>query len=340
MASTGPRPRGPTATPDGDLVPLKPLFSTYQQGENRVTASILAVLARLGLHLTERILGGMLGDANVSLVSFTPLPATSGPGNPDGEILARARFLFEVKIASGALDSAQAAALKIAYTDKLGDDHDGRLIILTPDVGCPKPLVGLGDERVVWVNFVTLAVVLREVVADDRDPASEHEAYLIRELLALFDAEGLLDNRDTVVMAARTAYGFYLSHAAYVCQPNRSIRPVRRMGFYTSRQIKPEVPQILGSRKAVLFDADNAATLTQATDEIDRSVGLIVAKCLADGTRNAGDLHDVYVLSPADDANTLRLPQPLAHTGSFAFTMGQRYISSTQLVDAVTTGDL
>jgi len=321
-------------------VPLKPLFSTYQQGENRVTASILAVMERVGLHLTERILGGLLGEADLSLVTFAPLPATLGPGNPDGEISARFRFLFEVKIASGALDSAQAAALKIAYTDKLGDDHDGRLIILTPDIACPKPLAGLGDERVVWVNFVTLAEVLREVVADDRDPASEHEAYLIRELLALFDAEGLLDNRDTVVMAARTAYGFYLSHAAYVCQPNRAVRPVRRMGFCTSKQIKPEVPQILGSRKAVLFDATNAATLAQSNDEIDRSVGLIVANCLADGTRNAGDLHDVYVLSPAGDANTLHLPQPLAHTGSFAFTMGQRYVRSAQLVSAQTTSDL
>ena len=59
---------------------LKPLFSTYRQGENRVTASLLAVLSRLGTDLTERVLGALLDEPELSLVSFTPLPATKGAG--------------------------------------------------------------------------------------------------------------------------------------------------------------------------------------------------------------------------------------------------------------------
>src|SRR6266508_3042773 len=70
---------------------LKPLFSTYCQGENRVTASLLAVLSRLGTNLTERVLGALLDEPELSLVSFTPLPSTPGVGNPDGEIRAQSQ---------------------------------------------------------------------------------------------------------------------------------------------------------------------------------------------------------------------------------------------------------
>ena len=321
-------------------MPLKPLFSTYQQGENRVTASTLAVLQRLGLHLTERILGGLLGEADLTLVRFIPLPATHGPGNPDGEISAQFRFLFEVKTTPGALDSAHAAALKIAYLDKLGGDPNGRLIVLTPDLACPGTLSDLDDQRVVWVNFVALAETLGAVLSDDREPASEHERYLIRELLALFEADGLLDDRDTVVVAARTAYGFYLTYGAYVCQPDRPMRQVARMAFYTGRQIKPEVPTILGHRHSVVFDETAAATLAQSAHGIDQEIGRLIARCLTDGTHTPGDVHDVYLLTPADAAETLLLRQPVDHLGSFAFTMGERYVRSAQLATATTTDQL
>jgi hypothetical protein len=85
-------------------VSLKPLFSTYRQGENRVTASLLAVLSRLGTNLTERVLGALLDEPELSLVSFTPLPSTPGVGNPDGEIRAQFHCLLEVKTTRDAPD--------------------------------------------------------------------------------------------------------------------------------------------------------------------------------------------------------------------------------------------
>ena len=39
-----------------------PLFSTYRQGENHVTLSMLAVFERVGLSLTETILARALGE--------------------------------------------------------------------------------------------------------------------------------------------------------------------------------------------------------------------------------------------------------------------------------------
>lgn len=101
------------------------------------------------------------------------------------------------------------------------------------------------------MNFAKLASALREVIDDEDEPAGERERYLIRELLALFRIEGLLDELDTVVVAARKAYDLYLRYHAYICQPNRAIRPVPRMAFYTAREIKPEIPEILGVHQEV-----------------------------------------------------------------------------------------
>jgi hypothetical protein len=77
---------------------LNPLFSTYRQGENRVTASLLAALSRLGTNVIERVLGSLLDEPELSLISFTPLPKTQGVGNPDGEIIAQFHCLIHWRL--------------------------------------------------------------------------------------------------------------------------------------------------------------------------------------------------------------------------------------------------
>ena len=52
-----------------------PLFSTYSQGENRVTATFLAVLERLSWPKMSRIIGALLGDENFRLVTFINQPS-------------------------------------------------------------------------------------------------------------------------------------------------------------------------------------------------------------------------------------------------------------------------
>jgi hypothetical protein len=46
------------------------IFSTYSTGENRVTASILAVLKSLSLNRIERLLGALLEQSAFELVRF------------------------------------------------------------------------------------------------------------------------------------------------------------------------------------------------------------------------------------------------------------------------------
>ena len=60
------------------------LFSTYRQGENRVTATFLAVLQRLSLPNIDRILGALFGETSFSLVSFDNQPRMKETQDIDG----------------------------------------------------------------------------------------------------------------------------------------------------------------------------------------------------------------------------------------------------------------
>jgi hypothetical protein len=183
----------------------------------------------------------------------------------------------------------------------------------------------------VWVNFVKLADALREVLDDEDEAAGERERYLIRELLALFRVEGLLDELDTVVLAARRAYQLYLTYGAYICQPNRAIRAVDRMAFYTGREIKCEIPQILGVRHDVPLSAEEARSRGSSADPADRAVSAIIQRQLDDEVPHTPGRHDIYWLSSPDDPRSAHLDQPLPYLGAAAFTQGQRYVDLARL---------
>ena len=74
------------------------IFSTYSTVENRVTASILAVLRSLSLSCIERLLGAMLEQSDFELVKFQNQLAGGGSGVPDALILASVRLLIETKV--------------------------------------------------------------------------------------------------------------------------------------------------------------------------------------------------------------------------------------------------
>jgi len=75
-----------------------PLFSTYRQGENRVTSSMLAVFERIDLSLLETLLAGAAGEAGaIQMVSFVNQPVGMGASVPDARISASFAYWFEVK---------------------------------------------------------------------------------------------------------------------------------------------------------------------------------------------------------------------------------------------------
>ena len=111
-----------------------PLFSTYRQGENRVTASMLAVFERIDLALVERLLGAASGESELQMVEFRNQDA-GDESVPDASISADFRYLFEVKTErTSAVDETQ---LRNHLTSLAGHGCE-RLFVLTPDVDEPR----------------------------------------------------------------------------------------------------------------------------------------------------------------------------------------------------------
>ena len=83
-----------------------PLFSTYRQGENRVTATLVAVLLRLSLSNIDRILQALLEDTAFSLVTFDNQPRGK-ESTPDARIGTGAAVWFETKTVRNAVSTQQ-----------------------------------------------------------------------------------------------------------------------------------------------------------------------------------------------------------------------------------------
>ncbi len=192
-----------------------PLFSTYRQGENRVTSSVLAVLERVDLALVERLLGAASGESSVEMVRFVNQPGGGEGSVPDASISASFHYLFEVKTVRGAISSDQ---LKRHLAQLNRSAEIQRLYVLTPDAEPPPEVEEIGDDRLVWLSFAGLDQAIGDLLGDRDAMVSEREQFLLRELQRLFEEDELLaPAEDTVVVAARNAYPEYLRLSAYLC---------------------------------------------------------------------------------------------------------------------------
>ena len=211
------------------------------------------------------------------------------------------------------------------------------LLVLTPDDERPRILDDITDRRLAWTSFAFLDQAIDELLSDPREVVSEREAFLLRELQDMFEAEDLLASpNDVVVVAARNAWPEYEEFKAYVCQPNRPFQQVSRMAFYCKNNIYPLVPKILDVQ-------DNVEIVTgKYTGELGKLVDYLDKHSL----RVDRDRYKVFLLSAPDSQDTLKLPAPIPNdqrskTGKrTAFTMGQRYVSSAKLQAAKRTSDL
>lgn len=311
------------------------IFSTYRAGENRVTASILAVLRSLALHRIERLLGALMERSEFELVSFDNQAAKGGMGVPDASITASCRLLVETKIERNAVRGDQIQR----YLERLdtASEADKVLLVLTPDSRSPAALTEVKDPRVAWASFEALDQAIEELLTDPSEVISEREGFLLRELQAMLREEELVSlANDVVVVPARNAWPEYCEFHAYVCQPKRPFQRVRRMAFYTGGAIQTLVPTILETQDEVLFEPGINAGL----------LGTLVDRVLAAGVREKGQLHKVMLLSPPDDSRTLKLEREIendmtADSGrTTAFTQNQRYVAEKKLRKARTTSEL
>jgi hypothetical protein len=310
-----------------------PLFSTYRQGENRVTSSMLAVFERVDLSLLETILASAAGESSLSMVTFVNQPPGKGHSVPDARISARFAYWFEVKTVRNALRSHQL----FEHLASLGTEGDERLFVITPDAEQPAVVAQLGDRRLIWFNFRSLYDAIERSSADPVSGVSESNRFLLRELEALLVEDGLIDNDDVVVVAARFAYPEYLARGLYICQAKRAFRDgITHMGFYAGSAIQVHLPRIRHQEDFVVFTSEEAAA-RRGRSETDRLIGAAIEADLQAGAREDGKPYQVFLLSARDDPDTVRLPNPIrndtvAESGrGWAWTMSQRYVSLADL---------
>lgn len=272
------------------------IFSTYKTGENRVTASILAVLKSLSLSRIERLLASLMEESGFELVRFQNQPSKGAAGVPDGMILTSSRLLLETKIARNAVNRKQ-LEVHLKRLDSESEDAK-RLIVLTPDDQPPAAIEAIGHDDLVWSSFAALDQAIDEILTDKSEVVSEREAFLLRELQKMLVAERLVGSlSDVVVVAARHAWPEYEKYDAYVCQADRPFQNVQRIGFYSHGQVHPLIPRIKKSYERVSF----------AKGKFKGALGELVDRLMADGVRFEGENHKVMLLTPPDHADTVRL---------------------------------
>ncbi len=316
-----------------------PLFSTYRQGENRVTSSMLAVFERIDLSLLETLLGAASGEASLQMVTFTNQPSGQGHSVPDGCISARFAYWFEVKTTRNAVRAGQ--LVEHLHSLEKGAANE-RLFVVTPDPAEPAAVNEMADPRVVWFSFAALYDAIDAQLRDVTGNVSEQARFLLRELQALLAEDGLLDADDVVVVAARSAYPEFLKHAAYICQPNRSFREgLTHMGFYADGRIQPHVARILHREDNVVFTAEEARRRVDGNAQ-DQRIGRLIDALLTDSPREPGEHFQVFLLTAHDEEGTEILTAPIindtraASGRTWAWTMGQRYVSLHKLTAGAT----
>ncbi|OUC14782.1 MAG: hypothetical protein B0A82_10670 [Alkalinema sp. CACIAM 70d] len=345
-----------------------PLFSKYSQGENRVTASILAVFERISFSLVERILQILCEEPNQALLEVKNQIKPKGfNAIPDGAIQASFAYWIETKVFPNSVGIDQIKR-HLEALEQHPNASQKKLIVLTPDDKTPEPIKQIDSPLVVWASFNSLANAIAEVLKTDESwltsdfpLASEQERFLLRELVQMFLAEGLLNSGKSdavLIVPAREAIKDYKNYSVYLCQPNRSFQKVEYIGFYHNGVIDRRIAKVLAPPiKSVILDEEgikegiNAEELS-ALDasiraSIQTSLELLVEKTRNDQHWAYKDTVQVFLLSSIDAKETIPLNQDIrndlrnAAGRPYAFTQGQRYVPLTSLLKhPLTTSEL
>jgi hypothetical protein len=324
-----------------------PLLSSYRAGENRVTSSTMAVFERIDLALVQELLEAATGSGGeLRTVTFENQVVNSG-AIPDARISGRFTWWFETKTArAGYANEGHDRGQVRHYAQQLVGDPDARLFVLTPDPARPSwfdVLDGVDADvrdQVLWLSFCDLAGAINAVIVDPTRLLGEQTRFLLAELVALYEADGLLTNDDTVIVAARAAWPEYQLISAYVCQPDRSFRDgLKHFGFYANGAIQPLIARIRRHEIAVPFTKEEADRRRDAGDD---EIADLIERLTGDGSRTIGNSYGVILLTAPDDPDTVVLGELIvndtttASGGGWAWTLKQRYTRLDRLRSGVT----
>ncbi len=327
-----------------------PLFSTYSQGEDRVTSSILAVFERISFSLVEHILQSLAQEPETSLLTFVNQPKGI-TSRPDGRIRGSFSYWIETKRVQNAVRKSQIAA-HLQALDAETDVERQRLLVLTPDAEEPAALAEIDDERVAWASFDDLLQVIQAVLEPEggwlisgQPVITEWERNLLYEMVRFLESEGLIgaSAQQVVVVAARLALDEYFHHSAYICQPKRSFQPCDYIAFYAEGRISQYVPRILATVESIVLDEETIDARQDVDEGLRTRLRELVRALREEDSFRVGEAQKVMFLSSHDAPSTLILPHDIVNdlaseTGrTIAFTQGQRYVPLERLLAAPAT---
>lgn len=122
---------------------------------------------------------------------------------------------------------------------------------------------------------------------------------------------------DERVLVVSQNYGHaeYLRSNVFVGEPGRGLSSdIRYVAFYENGVIREEVPKVLGRYDDLVFTTDLAERLNASSEEADTRVAKFISDELEAGRRAPGDVRQVFILSTAEDQDTIRLAAPIANT--------------------------
>jgi hypothetical protein len=316
-----------------------PLFSTYTQGENRVTSTLLAVLEHVNSRLGEDILEALVDESDLSLVAFDN-QVTGVESVPDAAIRGSTALWFETKTSPNAVRQSQLEDHLKALDQDPSDLQ--RLIVLTPDERVPNEVQAIDDDRLVWASFDTLVGTLESVLERDVGSAeasmyvpTEREAFLLRELMRFIYDEELVSGKEdrVLVVGARRAWDEYHTYDHYFCQPNRSFKPVSHLAFYKDGEIKAEVARVTGSIESITLDEETVRDHPELSQHQVQSLLESVEKMRQNESERYGDTQKVLFLEADLELDRAVQNDKTASDSNrtVAFVQGHRYVSLSTL---------
>ena len=297
---------------------INSIFATYKTGENRVTASILAVLSSLSIERAQQIISALLEESEFEMITFQNQPSKGSKGIPDAQISASFKIVIETKIKRNSIRSDQIKQ----HLQRLDKSNESlrKLLVLTPDDGPPVQIDTIQDNRLCWASFAALDQAIDELLSNAKEVISEREAFLLRELQAMLHAEKLItSDKNVLVIPARKAWPEYNEFYAYVRQPERSFQPVSYLAFYHDNQIYGLIPKIIEIHDRVVMESGR----------YEGKLGQLVDELLDKKRREEGRAHKIMLLSHPDTPDTIHLENPITNdltsaTGrTTAFTQNQ-----------------
>lgn len=331
------------------------IFSTYKQGENRVTSTILSVLENINTSIVTEILQTFLEDSTLELIKYEN-QINSSDSVPDARIKGLFDFVIETKIYINKIDSVQ------IEKHLNGLDYEfSKLVILTPDLDYPDILRNIDHPRaksIIWGNFNQLILSIDSVLEDNK-LILDREAFLLNQLKYFILNENLISedySNKVIIVPAREAWPFYQNYSIYRCQSNRFFQKASYMGFYSNGVIKTIIPKIIGYIDDINLHFDDLKKIdknrikTEGNNTKNQIINrLLVYKNNMIEKEQNNQLNGNFkyiILSDIDDSKTKKLSSEIINdkvsktNKNTAFVQKQGYYDFSLLKAASFTSDL